>query len=122
MKSRILLLVVVALGCSFLAPGPGTTVERFVHAVERGDLDVAAGLVEATSRAQVGDKLSQLLAVWRGEMQEKGGLSTVVIDNETVAGDRATVKVTLRFGNGTSESDDMKLRREKEGWRIVLEK
>lgn len=117
----ILCLAFVLQACDRLS-GPGAAVKDFYHAIDKGDLDRALDLLSAQVLAMGRDKIKAGLAEATRRTQAKGGIKTTDIQEEKVVGDTATLKAVVHYGNGTAETENVKLVREEGKWKLVPSK
>lgn len=115
------LALVLVSGCR--PSGPAQTARAFYDNVAAGEIEAAIDLLSGQIVSQLGrEKLRAGLREVARDIQEKGGLEEVEITEESVQGEIATVSVTVRFGDGSTESETMHLVREEGAWRIQPEK
>ena len=105
--------------------GPGDVVRDFYRAVERGDVDRAVDLLAADALRFVGmDILRFVIGAVSEELSDAGGIDSIEILAEEVderAGGRATVRVRINFGDGSSDTEDMDVVREDGRYKVVPE-
>jgi len=122
-RKFLLLLPCVLVAVACLASGPEATVKRFYSAVEDGEIDKATGLVSSRIINLLGeDKLRKALSEQALEIKEKGGIKSVKVDELNEVGEIAEGKVTITYGNGTQETEEVKLTKEDGKWKLDAEK
>ena len=110
-------------GCGLLNSGPAGVVKGFFAAVDHNDLDRAVKMFASPVRQMIGDgKLKAGLEAASKDMQIKGGMAGVTVDEEKIDGDHATVSVTIRYKNGSTSTEKSKLVKEKDGWKLDASK
>ncbi|HSL84959.1 MAG TPA: DUF4878 domain-containing protein [Thermoanaerobaculia bacterium] len=115
------LALVLVSGC--LPSGPAQTAREFYDNVGAGEIEAAIDLLSSQIVSQLGrEKLRAGLRELARDIQGKGGIEKVEVTEESVQGEIATVSVTVRFGDGSTESETMHLVREDGAWRIQPEK
>ena len=123
MRKFLLLLPCLLVAVACLAPGPEATVKRFYSAVEDGEIDKATGLVSSRVIDLLGvDKLRRALSEQALEIKKKGGIKSVKIDEMNEVGEIAEGKVTITYGDGTQETEEVKLIKEDGTWKVDAEK
>ena len=102
-----------------LASGPGATVRAFHLAVSSGNVDAAIEQFSPRFVNQMGiDKLRKAMTEAAFDVKRKGGVASVTVDREDIVGDVAEVVVTIKYGNGQSATETVKLARENGEWKI----
>jgi hypothetical protein len=110
-------------GCGLLKPGPAKVVGSFLEDVERSELDKAVQLVSTRIRQMLGDnKLRAGLEQQGRQMRSKGGIASITTQSELVTGDVAKVSSIVEFKNGSKTSDNTKLIKEQNDWKIDMDK
>lgn len=123
MKKLLSLLPCLLLAVACLASGPEATVKRFYSAIEDGEVDKAAGLLSSRIVSLLGeDKLRKALSEQALEIQKKGGIKSINIDEMNEVGEIAEGKVTLTFGDGSTKTDTVKLLKEDGKWKLDADK
>jgi hypothetical protein len=126
MKKRIV--VHAACVCVFLVlacagGSPGSAAKSFYKAIGDGKTDDALDLLSERTVSTVGkDKLRAGLQKATRAALDKGGMADVQVTNEQVANEIANVTVVVKYGNGTAETEKVKLVKESFGWKIQPEK
>lgn len=130
MKSSVIrLLCLFVLACSLSAcggGGPETFAEHFYETVAEGETEQAVELFSAQDMQAVGmidmrSKVTMLVGQMRSRIDGAGGLESVEVVNVNEIGDnRATVDVILHLGDGSTLSEQLKLVREDDQWRVDL--
>jgi len=115
---------VVALAAVACSPStPSGTVERFFHLVEVEKYDAALALFTSRSFAAFpAEKAKAVFAEQSRKMKADGGLKSIVMSNETIAGETAVVTATTTTGNGKTSSENVNLERENGKWLIAMKK
>jgi hypothetical protein len=102
---------------------PSSAVKSFYKAIGDGKTDDAIALLSERTVAMVGkEKLRAGLQRATREALDKGGITDVQITNEQTANEIANVTAIVKYGNGTAETEKVKLVKEKAGWRLQPEK
>jgi uncharacterized protein DUF4878 len=113
----VLVLAVLPLAC--VGHSPSATVKAFYKAVSEGHTDEAIDLLSARTINTVGrDKLRAGIQNSAQKMLDKGGVKSMDVTEEKVAGDVAQVTIILKYGNGEQEIENVKLVKEEKGWRL----
>jgi hypothetical protein len=113
--------VIFALACA--GSSPVSAVKSFYKAIGEGDTDDALGLLSERTIATIGkDKLRAGLQNATRKALDKGGIKEVQITDEQIADEIANVTVAVKYGNGTTETEKVKLVKEGAGWRLQPEK
>lgn len=102
---------------------PSSAVKSFYRAIGEGKTDDALGLLSEQTISTVGKE--KLLSGLQGATRDalaKGGIKEVEITNEQVANEIANVTAVIKYGNGTAETETIKLVKETMGWRLQPEK
>jgi hypothetical protein len=98
-------------------------VGSFLEDVERSELDKAVQLVSTRIRQMLGDnKLRAGLEQQGKQMRSKGGIASITTQSELVTGDVAKVSSIVEFKNGSKTSDNTKLIKEQNDWKIDMDK
>jgi uncharacterized protein YchJ len=112
-----LMLVGLAFGLVACGEGPGDAVENMMYAVDAGEYEQAIEYMPPKLRAMADkEKLIQMMRAGKQELEQKGGLDGVEVLEETVDGNKATVKVKTTYGNGESETEELKLMKVDDQW------
>ena len=118
-SSVILPALFVATGCS--GPGPGATLERFVIALDAGELTEAAALVAGPAVEQSNpEEVVAALQEGLREFTRANGVRVQIL-SERVEGDRAQVVARLVTGAGEQETERWNLVQTDGQWMIYLE-
>lgn len=113
--------VIFALACA--GRSPSSAVKSFYRAIGEGKTDDALGLLSEQTIATIGkDKLRAGLQGATRKALDKGGIKEVQITDEQVANEVANVTVVVTYGNGTTETEKVKLVKEGAGWRVQPDK
>jgi hypothetical protein len=115
----------VALLLVFACAGnsPASTVERFYRDIGDGKVDDALDLLSEQTIKTIGKEklLAGLRKATRAAL-DKGGIKGVEITNEQIANELANVTAIVRYGNGSAETERVKLVKESLSWRLQPEK
>jgi Domain of unknown function (DUF4878) len=115
------LIVLSVLACA--GNSPGSAAKGFYKAIGDGKTDEALDLLSEKTVSTIGkDKLSAGIQKATRAALDKGGMADVEITNEQVANEVANVTVVVKYGNGTAETEKVKLVKEASGWRLQPEK
>lgn len=119
--STLILNLMILTACA--SRTPSAAAENFYRAVEKGDTDTAISLISPEVVGMIGaNKIKSGLQEQGLKMKEKGGISKIEIKDESVVGEAAKLTVVLTFGNGTVETENMKLKKLEGKWKIEPEK
>jgi len=122
-KLLVLLLPCLLLTLACFGSGPEGTVKRFYSAVEKGDIDTAVDQLSSRIVGMVGkDKLRAGLSKQALDVKKKGGIKSLKITEMNEVGDVAEGKVTITYGDGSSETEDVKLIKEEGKWKLNADK
>lgn len=116
----LMMLALVVGGCGLFNSGPSATVKKFYSLVEKGQLNGATELIEASPSVQ--GMLSMALSSLTEEIRAKGGIRSIDITSEETTGETSVVKFTITFGNGTTKNDSEHLVRKDGKWKVVASK
>ena len=117
----VCIFAIFALACT--GSSPSSAVKSFYKAIGEGKTDDALDLLSERTIATIGkEKLRAGLQKATSKALDKGGITDVQITNEQVATDIANVIVVVKYGNGTAETEKVKLVKEGSGWRLQPEK
>lgn len=100
--------------------GPGTTAEAFDTALAAGHSAEAIEYIDPSIKQIGGPKLMAALGKAGEGASRKGGLKTVTASDEKIEGDYATLKLNETFGNGSTSTSNMKLRRVDGKWYVTF--
>jgi hypothetical protein len=126
MKKRIG--VVIACVCVILAmacaeSSPASAVKSFYKAIGEGKTDEALDLLSDQTVSTIGkEKLRAGIQKATRAALDKGGMKDVQITNEQVASEIANVTALVRYGDGTAQSENVKLVKESLSWKLELDK
>jgi len=122
-KRLLLLLPSLLLAVACLASGPEATVKRFYNAIEDGEIDKATEMLSSRIVGMLGkDKLHKALSEQALDIKKKGGIKSLKIEEMNEVGEIAEGKVTITFGNGSTETEDVKLIKEDGKWKLDADK
>ncbi len=122
MKIRLyLMLLTTIMIASCFGGGPAGTVKSFYKEVESGKLESATELLSNSTRSQLSaDKLKLSLQEGTRQIDAKGGIEKIVVTEEKVIGETATVAVKILFADDTEQVDQISLIQEDGKWRIQI--
>ena len=113
--------VVAALACA--GNSPSSAVKSFYKAIGDGKTDTALSLLSERTVATIGqEKLRAGLQKATRDALDKGGITDVQIIDEQIASEIANVTVVVKYGNGTTDTEKVKLVKDRSGWRLQPEK
>jgi hypothetical protein len=116
------LLIFAIAGCGLLS-SPSRTVKLFHKHIENGEITEAMKLMSNRAIKTLGiDKMRKGFENTTREVKAKGGISELNIIKEEIIGELAEVDLEMKFGNGSSRSDKVKLIKEDGDWKIDLSK
>lgn len=108
---------------SCFKPSPAKTVEKFMRSLEKGEVNEAMEMLSSSATQFVGeDKTRLALYETVKSIQQKGGIKSYKLIDETVKGDFATVKFITMYKNGSEEKNILKLIKKDNEWKIDLQK
>jgi hypothetical protein len=112
---------IVLLACA--SNTPASAVKSFYRAIGDGKVDDALDLLSEKTVATVGkEKLRTGLQKATRDALDKGGITDIQITSEQIANEIANVTAIVKYGNGTAETEKVKLIKEGLGWRLQPEK
>jgi len=113
--------IILAVACA--GGSPASAVKNFYKDIGEGKIDDALGLLSEQTVATVGrEKLRTGLQKATRDALDKGGITDVQITNEQIANEIANVTAVVKYGNGTTETEKVRLVKEGSGWRLQPEK
>jgi hypothetical protein len=108
--------------CGPRVSAPAQTLKDFNYHIEAEETTEARELLSEDIQAMLpAEKMSLVVAEAAGEMEQRGGIDAIQIDEEEIDDDTALITFTLQFGDGSEESATERLVREEDGWRIAPE-
>lgn len=109
-------------GCGGGTPAPGETVKEFAYAMEAGDADKVKEICPQMHALLGDDKLGSMVTEASEEMKSKGGIKSITIDQEEIADDGKSAKVTatIASGDGEKDTDDFDLELRDDKWIVTL--
>lgn len=113
----LICLLLMFVACNVFSPGPSKTVQNFLYAIEKGNIDEARKLCSSGLQTMLGPKLNMVLTAQSEQMRQQGGIKSIDV-KEQVVGQMASVQVVIKYGNGQSERSAMNLLKENGVWRI----
>lgn len=99
--------------------GPDTRAEGFTRAVATEQTGAALEYVDPGLKSAFGSKLATSVANAGKKIQSKGGLLSVETSSE-VDGDFATVTIVQKFGDGSTTTEKMKMRKVEGEWYVTM--
>ena len=103
--------------------GPEAVIKKFYRALEKGNLEEAVSLLSSRITETLGEeKIKTGLAEAAREMQQKGGVKSLEITQMNVTGEIADAQVKLKYGNGSIDTEKVRLIKEKGRWKIDVDK
>lgn len=109
----------LAFALSACSSSPGDRAEEFYIAVSENETGEALAVVDPGLTQAFGAKLSSNIAKNYEKSEARGGLLSLNTTSE-VEGDRANVRVTLTFGDGTKQEDNIKMRKIDGEWYLTM--
>lgn len=123
MRNLFRLLPILLLTAACFASGPEATVKKFYKAMENGEIEDATELLSSRIVGMLGeDKLRAALSKQALEIKKKGGIDSIEITEMNEVGEIAEGKVTVTFGDGSQDTDTVKLVKEDGKWKLNAEK
>ncbi|HXG92514.1 MAG TPA: zinc-ribbon domain-containing protein [Blastocatellia bacterium] len=95
---------------------PGDSMKKLISALESGDRATVRSLVAKSEGESAVDELFRDAA---DDMRRAGGVDTVSINKEDVNGDTATVQFEVKYRNGKSDRDTVRLIKEDGVWKLT---
>lgn len=115
------LMAVILTGCA--SATPTGAVKSFYGAVADGDYDKAVGMFSSNAVSTFGiNKLKELVASQAEQIEQRGGVRTFTVTDETIVGDRAVVYYEMVLNDGTTESSSVTCIKEDGQWKIDISK
>jgi hypothetical protein len=115
--------LVLALLMACAGRTPSAAVKNFYRAVEKGDTDAAIALVSPEVVGIIGvNKIKAGLQEQGLKIKQKGGISSIELKDEAIVGEVAKITAVLTFGDGTSDTENLKLKKMNGEWKIEPEK
>ena len=91
----------------------------YVRAIADGKHDAVMAMMNPEMRVLGDDKIKMLLNKQKKSIDAKGGIKTIVVDNEKVEGERAQVALKVQFGDGSSDIMNLRLAKFDGKWKVV---
>lgn len=117
-----ILFTLIFVGCGGSPSEPEDVAKEFLSRVEKGDnsaLDLMAPeLIEMLGK----EKMEKGIQESSEKMKKNGGVKSIKISDKEVKDNEATMNVTTNYGNGTSETEKMKLINKDGKWLITIAK
>lgn len=117
-----ILFTLIFTGCGGPPSEPEDVAKEFLSRVEKGDnsaLDLMAPeLIEMLGK----EKMEKGIQESSEKMKKNGGVKSIEISDKEVKDNEATMNVTTNYGNGTSETEKMKLINKDGKWLITIAK
>jgi hypothetical protein len=118
----ILLTGLFVIGCGGSPSTPEDTAKEFISLVEKGDMSaldlMAPELVQMLGK----EKMEKALKESGEKFKKNGGVKSVETADKEVKDNEVTMNVTTNFGNGTSETEKMKMINKDGKWLITISK
>lgn len=117
----LLAAMVCGMSCASPEKGPEAAAKKALTAIQKGDYDAYAAtfnLPESDQKMLAGmaeEKINE-------QIKEKGGIKGFKIDETTVDGDKATVKATVTYKDGSEEKESLHFEKVENEWKQVLDK
>jgi len=113
----------VTVSCGLTQSGPADIVKKFHKAVEQGELDDALKYLSPSLTAMFPpQKIKTMLGEETKKTKAKKGISSLDITKEDVTGEVADLQITVKYGDGTTRSEDTHLTKENGEWKISPKK
>lgn len=116
------LISLMIIGCSSTPSGPEDVAKEFISRIEKGDnsaLDLMAPeLIEMLGK----EKMEKGIQESSEKIKKNGGVKSVEISDKEIKDNEATMNVKTNYGNGTSETEKMKLVNKDGKWLITIAK
>lgn len=113
-------LFIVACGSS--PSTPEDTAKKFLSLVEQGDNSALDLMAPELTQMLGKEKLEKAIDEKSKEIKEKGGIKSIDFADKNIKDNEATMKVTTNFGNGKSETENMKMINKDGKWLITISK
>lgn len=118
----VLLTGLFIVGCGDSPSTPEDTAKEFISLVEKGDMSaldlMAPELVQMLGK----EKMEKALKESGEKFKKNGGVKSVETTDKEVKDNEVTMNVTTNFGNGTSETEKMKMINKDGKWLITISK
>jgi len=99
--------------------GPAKATKNFYYALDAGRIDEAMEMVSSQSKSALGEqKLRGVLSDITRKIKQRGGITSIEITSEEVTGEIADVAGVIKYKDGTGESFNQKLFKEKGDWKF----
>ena len=122
---KALIAVVLVLGglsaCTSSPKGPEPVAKKAIEALQKGDFDAYAAtfnLSESDQKMLAGMVEEKVKA----DIEKKGGIKDYKISDTQIDGDKATVKVLLRYKDGTEDESSMSFTKVDGEWKQEFNK
>ncbi|HEY0558062.1 MAG TPA: DUF4878 domain-containing protein [Thermoanaerobaculia bacterium] len=113
--------IILAMGCA--ESTPASAVKSFYKAIGDGKTEEALDLLSDQTVSMIGkDKLRTGIQKATRAALDKGGMKDVQITNEQTASEAANVTAVVSYGDGTAQTEKVKLVKEDMSWKLQLEK
>jgi len=113
--------------CSGGGSGPDAVVQDFIKAVDKKETDKAVAHfsldgVGSEEADMVSGKLKMMMGEMAKQFERNNGVDKVEVKTSTLDEAKTTAKVTVNvaYKNGKNEDMPFTLKKEKDGWKIVL--
>jgi len=113
----------LTMACSLLSTGPAATVSRFYGLLEKGKIEDAQKLLSSRVVGQLGTaKMRAALEAGAQDISKKQGIRDIKVQKEEIQGDLASVTVLITYGNGSTDTENAKLVKERGSWKLDISK
>ena len=118
----VVLISLFIVACGGSPSTPEDTAKKFLSLVEQGDNSALDLMAPELTQMLGKEKLETAIDEQSKEIQEKGGIKSIEFDDKDIKENEATMNVTTLFGNGTSETEKMKMVNKDGKWLITISK
>ena len=121
-KALLPILCVAALSLVGCSSGPGTTYANCTKSIANGETEKAVACFDPSMMQKPGvkEKMASMVAMAAAKAKEQHkGVESVTVTEEKIEGDKATVKIHVKFGDGTEEDDSGSLARVNGKWYVL---
>lgn len=115
---KLVLAFFLALFLSACGSGPNSTAIDYTRAVAEGHHDAAISMMDPAMLAMGDGKIKAALGVQKGMIDTNGGIKNIAVDNEKTEGDRALVALKVQYGNGSSDIQNVALKKIDGKWKV----
>jgi len=101
-------------GTQTTSESPGDVAKKILRALERADASAVRNLSAKSMQSNVDDLVDEASK----DIQKHGGIDTISISNESVTGDKASLRFELKYKDGETHSETMGFIKEDGAWKM----